>query len=179
MYPIEDILRISHKIKKQVDFALDGTAATIQTSQELLHAIRLKGLTLFEQIGQVQKLYKAEGIEFAKIKKINESAVIKVQKLFIVEHLSPVIYKANEKNTYYIVIHHDLNWDDFKKVTQNLRNNISISAFDAAPTIFYGSEMVNLVRIYTDKLTLVELEMLRLKYEEIIQKMIDEGSIKG
>jgi hypothetical protein len=177
METTEKILKVSYKIKKQLDFPIEGTWASIQTAHDFFYTIRLKGIARFEQISQIQSLYQNYGFEFMKAKKINEMVIIKVQKLFIIDYLSSKVLKSSEKNTFYVIIDHSLDWVSFKEVTRRVRNNINISAFDAALAFFYSSDMINAIRIYTDRLTIDEFELLGLKYNEIIEKMHKEGTI--
>jgi hypothetical protein len=173
----EKILKASYKIKKQLDFPFEGTWASIQITHELFYAIRLKGITRFDQIGKVQSMYQNYGFEFMKSRNINEMAIIKVQKLYIVDYLSSFVLNSSEKNTYYVIIDHSIDWESFKEATKRVRNNINISAFDAALAFFYSSDMIDAIRIYTDCLTMDEFELLRLKYNETIEKMHQEGTI--
>lgn len=173
----EKILKASYKIKKQLDFPFEGTWASIQIAYELFFAIRLKGITRFDQIGKVQSSYQNYGFEFMKSRKINEMAIIKVQKLYFVDYLSPFVLNSSEKNTYYVIIDHSIDWESFKEATNRVRNNINISAFDAALAFFFSSDMIDAIRIYTDRLTMDEFELLRLKYNETIEKMHQEGTI--
>jgi hypothetical protein len=177
METTEKILKASFQIKKQLDFPFEGTWASIQTAHDLYFTIRLKGINQFDQIGHIQAMYQRLGFEFMKARKIDEMAIIKVQKLYIVDYLAPKVLNSGEKNTYYIILDHSLEWDNFKEVNQRVINNVPISAFDAALTCFYKTDMADAIRIYTDRLSIDEFEILRQKYNEVIEKMQKEGKI--
>jgi hypothetical protein len=61
-------------------------------------------------------------------------------------------------------------WAEFRTITTQIRHNISLPAFDAALAVIYGSEVYDLIRIYSNTLTIEELQMLHSKYEDIIKK---------
>jgi hypothetical protein len=76
------------------------------------------------------------------------------------------------KDMYYLKISEQLTWSQFRKIVAQVRNNIRISAFDAALGVIYGKEIMDVVRIYSTSLTIEELESLHDKFEEIISKAI-------
>lgn len=168
----EKILRITHDIKKKSQLRFEGSPANLCISNNNFNAIRLRYLKGFDHIAEIQEHYRDAGITFAKLKKVEENAVIQIKKVFKVESLSPKILKDDEEDMYYLKINEQLTWSHFKKVTMQLRNNVQISAFDAALAVIYGAEILDLIRIYSKSLTLAELEQLHDKYEELIAKSL-------
>lgn len=168
----EKILRITHDIKKKSQIEFEGSPASICVLNNDYHAIRLRYLKGFDHIGELQEYYRDAGITFAKTKRIEENAVIQIKKIFKVEAISDKILKDDENDMYYLKINEQLNWSHFKKVTTQVRNNIKLSAFDAALAVIYGAEILDLVRIYSTSLTTEEMEKLHDKYEELIAKSL-------
>ncbi len=168
--PTEKILRITHNIKKKTGINFDGSPAELNIANNNYHAIRLRDFQGFEHISEIQEHYRDEGIRFAKSKKIENSAIIQIKKIFKVETLTDKILKSQEQNIYYLKIDTQLTWSHFKKITNQVRNNIRISPFDAALGILYSSELTDFIRIYSEKITNDELEKLHLKYKEIIKQ---------
>ncbi|PKP08332.1 MAG: hypothetical protein CVU09_16280 [Bacteroidetes bacterium HGW-Bacteroidetes-4] len=168
----EKILRITHDIKKKTKLEYEGTPASLCVHNTTYQSIRLRYLKGFDHIAELQEYYRDYGIIFAKSKKLEESAIIQIKKLFKVDWISDKILKDHEEPMYYLKINEQLNWSHFKKVTMQVRNNIQLSAFDAALAVIYGSEVLDLVRIYSTSLNNEELEQLHDKYEEIIVKSL-------
>lgn len=168
----EKILRITHNIKKFSGIYFEGASATLCVQNNDYHAIRLRRLTDFDHIAEIQEHYRDAGITFAKLKHLEEQAVIKIKKVFRMTTLTERILCNDAKDMYYLKISEQLTWSQFRKIVAQVRNNIRISAFDAALGVIYGKEIIDVVRIYSTSLTIEELESLHDKFEEIISKAI-------
>lgn len=164
----EKILRITHNIKKQTGIEFEGSPSTLCIYNNDYYAIRLRHLDGFDHIAEIQEHYRDAGITFAKLKRVEELAVIKVKKIFNIESVTDKILKDEEKSMFYLKINEQLTWSHFKKVTNQVRNNVRISAFDAALGVIYGNKVIDVIRIYCTALSMDELEQLHDKYEEII-----------
>lgn len=166
----EKILRIAQDIRKHSHIEFEGSPASISIFNNTYYSIRLRGLTDFSQLSVIQEYYRDAGISFAKRKSVDDRAVIHIRKVFRLENMTPVIYKGSEQYMYFLKIDRQLVWSHFKTITKQLRNNIDISAFDAALAVVYTSEVIDLVRIYTRTLTLEEMQRIHEKYIELIAK---------
>ncbi len=168
----EKILRVTHEIKKRTELSFEGTPASLCIQNSDYNTIRLRYLKGFDHIAEIQEHYRDAGINFAKLKRIEETAVIQIKKIFKVEQITDKILKDEEKDMYYLKIDEQLTWSHFKKVTKQIRNNIHLSAFDAALAVIYGANILDLIRIYSTSLKIEELELLHDKYEEFIAKSL-------
>jgi len=166
---VEKIFRITHNIKKMSGLQFEGTPANICIFNNTFNTVRIRGLKTFEQVGELQSYYRDAGLNLLKKRNIEAQGVIQIKKIFKISELTSRIFKDEERNMYYLRIHEQLTWSHFKTVTKQVRNNVTISAFDAALAVFYASEIYDLVRIYSKTLKLDELEILHNKYEEIIK----------
>lgn len=169
--PTELLLRTTQNIKRQCGFEFEGAVAHISIENTTYNAIRVRGLVDFNQIGELQGFYRDAGLELAKGKSIESEGVMQIKKIFKLTELTDRIFKDEVRNMYYLKVSKQLNWSHFKKVTQQVRNNVTISAFDAALGEFYGSEIHDLVRIYSKSMKIDELETLHKKYDELIEKI--------
>lgn len=166
----EKVLRVTYNIKKQTGIKFEGAAATISVNNVTYFAIRLRGLQEFDQIGELQEFYRDAGIDLHKSKKIASVGVIKIKKIFKLTDYTPLIFHDDESSMHYLKINTHLTWSQFRLITKQVRNNVSISAFDAALGIFYASEIHDVVRIYCKTMELKDLQLLHEKYNEIIEK---------
>jgi len=72
-----------------------------------------------------------------------------VDKVFSLERLQDYFYRdLDDELTYYIEIPFHFNWNLFKKVTFNVKNNLDNSNFDAALAFVYLKNIVEFIRIY-------------------------------
>lgn len=165
----EKILRITDNIKKYSQIKFEGAPASLCVYNTTFEAIRVRGIS-FDDLSTIQEFYRDEGIVFAKAKKVDDTAAIQIKKIFRVETYDKDVFKDALRNMYYFHLGEQLSWSHFKNVTKQVRNNISISAFDAALAVIYGSKIHDMVRIYSKSLTKEELKLLHEKYIEIISK---------
>ena len=169
-YSAEDVFRMTHEIKKATGIRFDGSTALITINNKNYNAIRVKLYGSFDDIADLQKYYIDRGVVFARTKKIKGLAVINIKKIFRIEQVSDVVFKDETKDLYYLKIDRLIDWDDFRKITTQVRHNVSLSAFDAALAVIYASEVLDLVRIYSKTITTAELNVLQQKYQEIIDR---------
>lgn len=169
-YSAEAVFRMTHEIKKKTGIKFDGSPASINMDNKVYFAIRVKFIEGFESIAELQKYYADHGVVYARSRKLEGVAVIQIQKIYKITQLKDDIYKDEVCDMYYLKIDRLLNWEDFKKITNQVRNNLSVSAFDAALAVIYGFEVHDMIRIYSKTISVEELEMLHEKYREIIQK---------
>ncbi|MDA3891739.1 MAG: hypothetical protein PF517_08765 [Salinivirgaceae bacterium] len=168
----EKILRLTHNIKKFSELEFEGAIATLYVHNNDYHAIRLRKLKGFDHIAEIQEHYRDGGITFAKVKQLDENAVIQIKKVFKLTSVAENIFINVAKDMYYLKIDEQLTWSQFRKIVMQVRNNISLSAFDVALGVIYGKQVLDVVRVYTTSLTVEELTKLHDKFEEIIAKSL-------
>jgi hypothetical protein len=164
----ETIFRLSSQICKYHNLSFDACPVEITIFNNLYYGIRIRGLKSYTVIADIQGCYMDQGFTFLKYKKIRSSGLIKVEKIFRLEKIDDQIYKDQEDTlTYYLKIPYEFNWNLFKKVTANIKNNLENRNFDAAIGFVYLKEIMDFVRIYaaTD---VSRLKIIRKKYLEEI-----------
>jgi hypothetical protein len=174
-YTEEKIIRVTQKIKSEHNFKFDGTPGMVTLYNMLNPCIRFKELTSYEQVPAILKAYEDDGIEFMSNRKIEPfTGIIKVKKYFLMEAISDYAFKdAEVEGVYYFSIPVQLRFNQFEKITIDLKHNIEDHKFDAAlGTIFRKSGLVDLIRIYDDKCTLERLNSIRTKYINAINNLI-------
>jgi len=174
-YTEEKVIRVTQKIKSDHNFKFDGTPGMVTLYNMLNPCIRFKELTSYEKVPAILKAYENEGIEFMSNRKIEPyTGIIKVKKYFLMEAVSEYTFKdAEDPNMYYFSIPVQLRFNQFEKITIDLKRNLEDPKFDAAlGTIFRKSGLVDLIRIYDDKCTPERLDMIRTKYIQAINNLI-------
>jgi hypothetical protein len=174
-YTEEKIIRVTHKIKNDHNFKFDGTPGMVTLYNMLNPCIRFKELNNYKDLPPILKAYESEGIEFMSNRNIEPfTGIIKVKKYFLMEAISDDAFKdAEVEGIYYFSIPVQLRFNQFEKITIDIKHNIENPKFDAAlGTIFRKSGLVDLIRIYDDKCTLERLEMIRSKYIQAINNLV-------
>jgi len=163
-YLTEEIFIHSQKIRNKVDFTFDSAVAHINYQNKKIPAIRIRGVKNYSFIPELINAYVDEGINFEKKKgkeKIN--TLIQVKKEFYLEPMENGWYKdLSDNQMFYIEIPNYLQWDDFEKVTMDVKYNNPMLNFDAASSLFYRArKVVFAVRIFKEGLTMDELKLLK------------------
>jgi len=169
-YSPEKILRIAHNIKKYFPHLFDAVPGKICIQNDILPCIRIRGFNNYELIGDLQKCFFSEGIEFAKKRNVSAGAVIQLKKHFTIEEIEEEIYRdLDEPSTYYFRIPKQMSWQLFQKVTQVVRNNTSAN-FDGALAAIYCRDILDVVRIFAPGITIETLKQLKAKYNQELEK---------
>ena len=169
-YSAEKIFRISHHIRSLTGYIFDGSVASLCIENEVFPCIRIRDLNSYELLQEIQKYYYDEGIHFQKKRNIDTTAFIELKKIFQIEKMNDHLYKDHGGAMHYINIETQLNWKRFKIVTHWVKNNLADRNFDAALIVMYGKEVYDLVRIYSNNISIEQLEEIRDKYLEAIKR---------
>ena len=165
----EKILRVTQKINEQNNLKLSGAKCEVTINSRKLNAIRVKGINRFTEVEKVQQLYKDSGFEFVKSEKFtNTEAVIRVNRFFEISELEKGIFKSEiEDNVFYVETPRFIEWNEFKRITIEVKNNITDSNYDVAKGIFYiNGSITEIIRIVKPKATVDFLKTIQQKYIE-------------
>jgi len=165
----EKILRVTKKINEKYNLKLDGAKCEVTIKSRKLDGIRVKGINAYPEIAQIQQYYKDEGYDFAKSEKFaTTEALIRINRFFNIEELDKGVYHSkDEDSTYYIEVPRYMGWDEFKKLTYEVKHNVSDSNYDIAKGIFYVNHgITEILRIVKPKATLELLKTIQKKYIE-------------
>ncbi|MFW5821592.1 MAG: hypothetical protein ACOCWA_09890 [Bacteroidota bacterium] len=170
----ENILRLNQKIKKYFNKPFDAVPGVICFNNETLPCIRVRGMDTYEYIEELQKCFFSEGVKFLKPRNIRQQAVITLKKLFDIQQIDDDIFKDNdESSTYYIRIHRQLSFEQFRKLTINVRNNIDREKanFDAGLAAIYTKDVMDAIRIYAKDIDSEKLKLIHHTFKEELRKM--------
>lgn len=168
----ERILRATNAINNKYGINLDGAKCEISINSRKLNGIRVRGINRFTDIAQIQKYYADAGFEFAKSEKFKQTeALIRINKFFNLIELEPGIYESeNEDNVFYITVPRYMDWNEFKTITYEIKNNISDRSYDIAKGIFYINDgITEMLRIVKPKATTEFIKLIQHKYTEKLQ----------
>ncbi len=173
-YNQEQLFRVIKSIKSNCYPNLDATPGNITVAQENYHVIRMHNLKRYNQIHTVQELFEKNNIRLKKInRKIqNQMGMIYLCKFMEIIPLIDGLYKGGENDHRgFFEIHDCLTWQEFRSVTQEVKFDTSLLFFDAARAAFMEKgNIVELVRVFRENLTVDQLKEIRDRYLKVINQ---------
>ncbi len=163
----EKILRATRKINKMHQLKLDGAKCEVKINTRKLNGIRVKGINRFSDIEQTQEYFKDSGFEFAKSEKFKETdSLIRINRFFNLKELEKGIYQSvDDAYDHFVEIPEYMTWEDFRKYTFEIKNNISDTSYDIAKGIFYlNGRIIEMLRIVKPNATVEFLKLIQQKY---------------
>ena len=174
-YSGEQIIRATMAIKKDYGQPFDAVPGQITVFNTLTPCIRVKDMKQYGLIDELVKLYRANGIDFMKDKKMAPfTGLIKIRKYFSLETVADKIYYDLEMPPMaYLEIPVVLGWDEFEGITKTIKHNIEDhNNFDAAlGVLFTPAGIIDIVRIYHEDIDIEDVKLIREKYLEEIARL--------
>jgi len=171
-HPYELFAAATEKVKKQFPHPLDAITGSASTSNFAGQVIRVQDFQKFDQVLPLQELYQSEGITFKKnaAPLTNEMVVTRLIKFFFLEpHADGIFMDHNQKNIGYFQVPEYIKWDDFKKLTSQVKLETSLLFFDAATAFYFENcRMVNLIRIYKEHITPEMVKPIKDRYLKLL-----------
>lgn len=172
-YTMEHLTRTLEYIRQNCNENIDGAAGQINILNESYPVIRMLNLGQYNQITTVQTMFEKMGVKPKKgTRKIqNQMGLIQLNKFL---HLNPVeegIYLDKDTaHRGFFIIPRYVDWEEFKKITIEVKYDTSLIFFDAARAAFMEQgKIVELVRIYRENLTIEKLKAIRDRYLKFIK----------
>ena len=173
-YTGEKIIRATMAVKKEFDETFDAVPGLITVFNELTPCIRIKDLNSYDKVSQLIKLYRTNGVDFMKARKMERSSgLIKIRKYFELKKFDENLYKDLEiPEMAYFVIPCLLDWDVFESITENMKVNPKYNNFDAAIGVFFTPQgVVDTVRIFKKDIDIDEIKLLKSRYLQEISRL--------
>jgi len=164
----EIILRATKTINDKHKLALDGAKCEVVIGRNKYSGIRIMGIDRYTNIDKVQTAYKDAGFEFHKNIKLSKGtdAIIRVNKFFNIVDVEEGIYQSpNNKDRYYFEVPTYMNWEEFRDITFDIKNNISVTNYDIAKGILYNKDgITDVLRVLKPNMTVDMVREIREKY---------------
>jgi hypothetical protein len=164
----EKILRVTKIINESKGLKLNGAKCEVNLGRHKYSGIRVTGIDRYTHIEETQKSYGELGFDFHKSIRLAKGtdAMIRVNKFFNLLDIEDKIYQSpHNKDRFYIEIPKYLDWDEFREMTFNIKNNISVSNYDIATGIFYENDgITDVLRVIKPNITLEMVNEIRQKY---------------
>jgi hypothetical protein len=165
----EEIQRAILHVKGKTGFNFDAAYSEITLpGYPPCESIRIRHLHDYTQIALLQQYFLSESIRFKRKTKKIESVpgLIRLEKFFCLEKTDEDIFiDKMELHHGYFLIPEAISWKKFVALTNEVKYDTDLLFFDAAQAfIFEESNIIDLVRIYRENLTLEKLRAIRDRY---------------
>lgn len=164
----ERILRATKIINKEHNLTLNGAKCEVVIGRNKYSGIRIMGIDRYTNINKVQTAYKDAGFEFHKNIRLGKGtdAIIRVNKFFNIIDIEEGIYQSpNNKDRFYFEVPRYMNWEEFREITFDIKNNISVTNYDIAKGIIYEKDgITDILRVIKPNISVDMVRKIREKY---------------
>lgn len=172
-YTLEEFTRITQKIMEYFEVKFHAAIGNITIYNDVHHVIRIRHLTNYDQIKELQHCYQAEGIKFkaqCNLARQNK-AMIYLKKFFALDKLEDNFYVDHaEPNHGYFAIPQKLDWNQFAELTTHVKYNLEMIHFDVSlGCLYHDFKVMDMIRVYSENMNLDLMKRIRNKYLERIK----------
>lgn len=164
----ERILRATKIINKTNDLTINGAKCEVTIGRNKYSGIRVMGIDRYTSIDRIQTAYLEAGFEFHKSVRISKGtdALIRVNKFFnMIDEEEKIYRSSSNKDRFYFEVPRYMNWDEFREITFDIKNNISVSNYDIAKGIIYENDgITDILRVIKPNITVAMVRQIREKY---------------
>jgi hypothetical protein len=175
-YSWENILRATDQINKKKGSSINGAAAEITVGRRTYFGIRVKGISAYGDVRKFQEAYQALGFTMQRSRRINEKkpALIKVKKFFHIHEIADGVFTDDRTaDMSYILADSHWDWEDFRKATNYIKNNMEDHNYDIVCGVFYMNGGVrDMVRILKPEISRDMLLEIQSKYSNEHRKYL-------
>ena len=169
---LEEILLITQNIDACYMEKVNIASASLIFSHRTHYAIRVKHFPDYDHIPMLQDCFIKEGIKFIDKINIPDTAVVKVNKCFVLEEKEEGIYiDQKEKHKGYITIPGQISDSEFSEILTKLKYNRNCKIFDAAlGAMIIDSKAKNMIRIYSENLDVNMLTCIEENFNKYMEQ---------
>ncbi|GEM_PF-224151 len=173
-YTLEFLTRTLKKLREVFNPQMDAVTGVISVEGSTCPVIRMIDMGPYHEISKVQQWLEEAGVKLKKSSKRtkNKMGLIYLNKFLQLNDIGNDMYLDREnENRGFFKIPGFINWNDFKELTREAKFDTSLIFFDAARAAFMEKgEIVELVRIYRENLTVGKLAAIKERYLKLIHK---------
>jgi len=151
--------------KKYCNFGLNAVMSELNINNQTYSAIRIKNISDYSIITEIQEIFSAEGFTFAKPKRVETKAFIKVFKFINLSIKEDVYHNLDDEHFVFFPIDKDVNWKLFEKTTVRIKNSMGSLKFDVALAVFFRKGYLeDAVRVYCKDFSDEQVHKIRTMY---------------
>ena len=171
-YSVIEVARAANRINGSRNYPFDAAVGNISMGKESCHVMRIKHISHYNEVAGIQYDFMNAGIGFKPRQRKIDSRMTVVRLLKFI-YLYPgedgVFMDAGNPGMGYFILPAYVGWEEFKPLTEEVKNDTSILYFDAARISSYDKGGIQeMVRIYKEHLTPEMLRAIRDRYHKII-----------
>lgn len=172
-HEVFEVVRAFQQVKAELNFELDAAKAFVKFNDRFYNALRIRHLNGYDHLSEIQEAFARHGINplYSHYNQKRFSAHVTLKKMFCLSPIAEGLFiDACEEKHAYLEIPKALTFDQFADVTQKVKNNWLDSKFDAALGYFIRKQkVVDIIRVYSDNLSIEYLEGIRNLYLQKIK----------
>lgn len=168
-----DVIRATRAINEKRRNPVDVASGRLFLQDRTCSVLRIKHIQHFNQVPLVQQALMQEGLSFKKRQRTirEQMGIIHLSKLLYLEPFGAdgLYMDAYDPTKAYFELPGYLSWDDFKTLTAQAKYDTSILYFDAAQAmIVKNGDIVDLVRVYRERITQEQLQAISDRYYKLL-----------
>jgi len=167
------LARTLKKISDGMQNKCYGSFGSLTINGKVYECIRIKNLDCFASLVKIQSSVIKAGVGLMKYHPVDGRALIRIHKSFLVKPVDVGVLKdLFEPDRYYLTIPRTLEWEDFKKITGNVKSNLDNYIFDAAIGCLWRIDgLMDIIRIYDKNNDPERIKIIRDKYLAEINRL--------
>ncbi len=172
-YSYGEVIRAAKRLNENRQDPVDIAAGRLFIQEKKCPVIRIKDIRHFNQVKIVQQGLRNAGILFKK-KQRNIKEIMGVIHLCKILYLVPagdgMYMDAIDDTKAYFSLPVRLQWSDFKLLTEEAKYDTRILYFDAAQAMITDNhQIIDLVRVYKEHISVDQLRAVKNRYHELIK----------
>ena len=172
-YDLEEFTRTTQKIMADTNKKYHAALGSITIFNNVYYVIRVRHIEQYADIKELQAYYVSLGINFKDkpSKFVNRKGITRLDKFFCLDKIEESFYfDSVEANHGYFKIPKHLSWDEFVKLTKQVKYNMDLLHFDASVGFIYDKfKAIDIIRIYAEDMNIEMLKQISDKYLERIK----------
>ena len=172
-YDLEQFTRTTQQIMADTNKKYHAALGTITIYNDVYHVIRVRHIEQYADIKELQAYYVSLGINFKDkpSKFVHSKGITRLDKFFCLDKIEDGFYfDSVEANHGYFKIPKHLSWDEFVSLTKQVKYNMDLVHFDVSIGFIYDKfKAIDIIRVYSENLTIEMLKLIRSKYLERIK----------
>ncbi len=172
-YSYGEVIRAAKRVNENRQNPVDIAVGRLFLQEKKCPVIRIKDIRHFSQVRIIQQGLRNAGIFFKK-KQRNIKEMMGVINLCKILYLMPVgdgmYMDAIDGTKAYFTIPVRYQWSDFKLLTEEAKYDTRILYFDAAQAMITDNQqIIDLVRVYKENISVDQLRAVKNRYDELIK----------
>lgn len=171
-HTLGEIVRTASAVNEKLKMSIDVAPGRINLMNKSCPVLRIKGINHY-RVKEIQEIFQEQNVVFKKRQRtiVDQMAVILLTKFLYLSIVGDGLYMdLRDETKGYFLLPEYINWEAFKKLTEEAKFETSILFFDAAKAIIFDKDQIlNIARIYKKHIDTDQLKAIRDRYHKILK----------